>query len=210
MTEINNESTNDDWKKALIHILNKRLIEVDHDPFAQATFQGADHKSEHCRLTSFFKSYNSIERVMKNNVQLDNASLNPFISANTHFMLKQLLDFKLLKMTDRNPDGKAIIGGRYALTLSEKGLDVALKLQEHDDNERRFKQQSDISEVLKGNSSKSIVTAWVALVVSIALVGLSIYRVHQLERKIESHTTIETRINSLDAEVKELKKKMNI
>jgi cell division protein FtsL len=100
--------------------------------------------------------------------------------------------------------------------LTPQGLDVALKIQEHDDNERRFEQQSGISDVLKDNSSKSVFTARLALALSVVLVIFGGYRVYQLEQKILSHSNMEQRIHSaeeeysrLDEEVVRLKGELN-
>jgi len=88
-------------------------------------------------------------------------------------------------------------------TLSSRGLDVALKLQEHDDNKERFKQQSAISDVLKDNSSKSVTTARIALGVaaivmisSISSAAINYIRLDKLEQKILSHDEIKLRIRS--------------
>lgn len=91
--------------------------------------------------------------------------------------------------------------------ITPKGLDVALKLQEHTDNEQRFKQQIDISEQQKGisnelkiNSSKSVVNARIALALSIVLIAVGGYRIYQLEQKILSHSNMEQRIQSAEEE----------
>jgi hypothetical protein len=115
-----------------------------------------------------------------------------------------------------NKNGSKVDVQLKTFALTSQGLGVALKIQEHDDNERRFEQQSGISKVLQDNSSKSVATARWALAISIVLVGFSGYRVYQLEQKILSHSNMEKRIHSaeeessrLDKEVVRLKGELN-
>jgi len=119
----------------------------------------------------------------------------------------------LIKPSKDNTDGR-VTTRSYSIT--SKGLEVALKLQEHEDNERRFEQQNDISKVLQDNSSKSVTTARWALALSVLLVSFGGYRVYQLEQKILSHSNMEQRINSaeeessrLNGEVVRLKDELN-
>lgn len=94
--------------------------------------------------------------------------------------------------------------------INSKGLEVALKLQEHGDNESRFRQQTDISKVLKDNSTKSVLTARVALALSVVLVCFGGYRVYQLEQKILSHSIMEARMNTTDLELGKLRDKNDL
>jgi DNA-binding PadR family transcriptional regulator len=116
----------------------------------------------------------------------------------------------------RNDSTKSLRVPIKTYTLTPKGLEVALKLQEHEDNERRFEQQSGISLILQDNSSKSVTTARWALALSVVLVIFGGYRVYQLEQKILSHSNMEQRIHSaeeeysrLDEEVVRLKGELN-
>jgi hypothetical protein len=77
----------------------------------------------------------------------------------------------------------------YFVTLNSKGVDVALKLQEHDDNKSRFQQQRNISRV-------SLVVAATALVLTAIMVLLAVQRLSLLEERILSHDTIEHRIKN--------------
>jgi hypothetical protein len=102
----------------------------------------------------------------------------------------------------------------YFVTLNSKGVDVALKLQEHDDNKERFKQQSAISKVIQDNSSKSVTTARIALgvaaivmVSAISSAAINYIRLDKLEQKILSHDAIELHIRSNEAKINELSTK---
>jgi hypothetical protein len=128
--------------------------------------------------------------------------------------LNDLVDLELSKIEA----GKASIRDENHTTLLDtvvyqitpKGLDVALKLQEHEDNERRFEQQKGISKELKKNSDRSVLTARVALVLSVVLVCFGGYRVYQLEQKILSHSIMEARMNTTDLELGKLRDKNDL
>jgi len=109
-----------------------------------------------------------------------------------------------------NKDGSKATVLLKTFALTSQGLDVALKIQEHEDNERRFEQQSGISKALQDNSSKSVTTARWALALSVVLVGFGGYRVYQLEQKILSHSNMEQRIHSAEKESSRLGKEVVI
>jgi hypothetical protein len=95
--------------------------------------------------------------------------------------------------------------------ITSKGLDACLKLQEHEDNERRFEQQTGISEIIKKNSSESVKTSQKALKVSyyiscLALLGivLSFLRLDALQEKVVSLDNLESRILHMESKPKEL------
>jgi hypothetical protein len=56
--------------------------------------------------------------------------------------------------------------GMEIVSLNSKGLEIALKLQEHDDNERRFNEQKIISSTFKTNSTRSFWGSMRALVMA--------------------------------------------
>lgn len=132
--------------------------------------------------------------------------------------LKMALDDLVSLGLSKKGEGKAkMVAGDHttllhtgAYQITPKGLDVALKLQEHDDNERRFGQQKAISETLKTNSTRSLYTAWGALIISCTLVVFGAIRIHQLDQKISSHTTMEKRINTTDIELGKLRGKNDL
>jgi len=102
----------------------------------------------------------------------------------------------------------------YYVTLNSKGVDVALKLQEHEDNKERFEQQSAISKVVQDNSSKSVTTARIALgvaaivmVSSISSAAINYIRLNKLEQKILSHDAIELHIRGNEAKINQLSTK---
>ena len=124
-----------------------------------------------------------------------------------NFLDKQLkmllpLDFVEFKRVDTFPTNPKPKTPRIIYSLTGKGFDAALKFQEHEDNEKRFNNQIAINEVLKENSTKSLRTAKVALLLSSVLIFLGIYRVHQLEQKITSHQSIESRLELLESQIK--------
>jgi hypothetical protein len=82
----------------------------------------------------------------------------------------------------------------YFVTLNSKGVDVALKLQEHDDNKSRFQQQRNISRV-------SLVVAATALALTAIMVLLAVQRLSLLEERILSHDIIEHRIKNNEKEL---------
>jgi hypothetical protein len=82
----------------------------------------------------------------------------------------------------------------HYVTLNSKGVDVALKLQEHDDNKSRFQQQRNISRV-------SLVVAATALALTAIMVLLAVQRLSLLEERILSHDTIEHRIKNNEKEL---------
>jgi hypothetical protein len=119
----------------------------------------------------------------------------------------------LCKAIEDGGDGRARV---KAYSITPQGLETALKLQEHDDNRDRFKQQKIISKTLQTNSTRSVYISVSALCISILLVGLSAFRTYQLEEKIMSHDTMKQRIHSaeeessrLDEEVVRLKDELN-
>jgi hypothetical protein len=85
-------------------------------------------------------------------------------------------------------------------SITAKGLETALRLQEHSDNDTRFKQQKKISTV-------SVCVAALALVLTTALVSLGVMRLDLLEQKILSHNAIELHIKSNEAKINELSTK---
>jgi len=71
------------------------------------------------------------------------------------------------------------------VSLNAKGLEIALKLQEHDDNERRFNDQRTISNTLKTNSTRSFWVSILALVMAFISVYFSYNRMEHSERRLE-------------------------
>jgi len=91
-----------------------------------------------------------------------------------------------------------VIVADYSITA--KGLETALRLQEHSDNEARFKQQKIIS-------ITSVCVAVLALVLTTALVVLGAMRLDLLEQKTLSHEEIKLHIKSNEAKINELSTK---
>jgi len=104
-------------------------------------------------------------------------------------------------------DGKVKV---TSYSITPKGLEIALKIQEHEDNKERYEQQSNISETLKTNSTRSLYTAWGALFLSTVLIGLGIYRLYLLELKILSHENIGVRISNAETELGKLRDKNDL
>jgi hypothetical protein len=57
--------------------------------------------------------------------------------------------------------------------FTSKGIDTALKLEEHQDNKNRFNEQIIISETLKSNSTKSVIISSLAAIISCAALMLT-------------------------------------
>jgi hypothetical protein len=98
-----------------------------------------------------------------------------------------------------------------SIHLTARGVDVALKLQEHEDNNIRFNQQSKfskdqlvisesqnkISKALKKNSDRTVIAAAVGAILTLAAVLIGAFRLYQFEQKLVSHEDIDTRISEL-------------
>jgi hypothetical protein len=98
-----------------------------------------------------------------------------------------------------------------SISLTVRGVDVALKLQEHEDNDIRFNQQSEfskeqlvisesqnkISKALKKNSDRTVIAAAVGAGLTLAAVFIGVFRLYQFEQKLVSHEDIDTRISEL-------------
>jgi hypothetical protein len=69
--------------------------------------------------------------------------------------------------------------------LTEKGIDVALKLQENADNERRFLYQSEVSKTLKRNSNWSIGISVTALFLTFSAVTLAFIKLERTDILLE-------------------------
>ena len=190
----------EDWKKALMFLLDARWIHLHYHPTDKGLHQSANHKAKTCYQTALFNSYSSINEAKSHKINKTDDDINYHIHSSALLLLREMLRYELISVID-NGQGAT---HRYTVVVSAKGLETALKLQEHADNTSRFEQQKNISKELKRNSDRSVTTARWALVLSVVLVSIGVYRIHQLEQKILSHTTMETRINSLDAEVTRL------
>jgi len=207
---ISRQSLQADWKMALLYILNKRYLHINYTPKAkdQSSINihldiEANYESDYCSFTDFFRSYDDIDEARKREkISKKKHHINHFITQSVALMIEELIRLELIHVTDNSSDT-----GQYASTisLSIKGLETTLKLQEHDDNESRFIQQKEISETLKKNSTKSVFTARLALALSALLISIGGYRVYQLEQKILSHDAIELRISNTETELNRLK-----
>jgi hypothetical protein len=78
---------------------------------------------------------------------------------------------------------KIILNQIYRLT--SKGIDVALKLQEHNDNERRFNEQINISSALKSNSNRSVWISSGALLLTVVALVFAFIRLDRTDRILE-------------------------
>lgn len=87
---------------------------------------------------------------------------------------EQLVDSGLVQSKGRRDSSI----GRFIyeeFTLTDKGIDTAIKIQEHADNKQRFEDQQVISRTLKRNSNISIGFTFFALVTA----GISLYYNHE-------------------------------
>jgi hypothetical protein len=187
------ENVRGNWKKVLLFILDERWFTINYKvhprPLDDASVVTMD---DGCQFLQLFNSYSSIDEAKGFPHVVDETSLRFHVYASTTLAMQELYRLNLIHIKER--------GGLTLIQVNEDGLDVALKLQEHDDNKERFKQQSAISNVLKDNSSKSVATARWALALSVVLLGFGGYRVYQLEQKILSHSNMKQRIHSAEEE----------
>tara|TARA_Y100000034_G_C6874361_1_gene399630 strand:+ start:968 stop:1810 length:843 start_codon:yes stop_codon:yes gene_type:complete len=70
-------------------------------------------------------------------------------------------------------------------TLTEKGVDVSIKLVEHDDNKKKDQQQLQISEQLKSNSTITVRTSIFASFVAACALILSFLNYQLLDQRLE-------------------------
>jgi hypothetical protein len=198
------ENVRGNWKKVLLFILDERWFTINYKvhprPLDDASVVTMD---DGCQFLQLFNSYSSIDEAKGFPHVVDEASLRFHVYASTTLAMQELYRLNLIHIKER--------GGLTLIQVNEDGLDVALKLQEHDDNKERFKQQSAISDVLKDNSSKSVTTARIALgvaaivmVSSISSAAINYIRLNKLEQKILSHDAIELHIRSNETKINEL------
>jgi hypothetical protein len=201
------ENVRGNWKKALLFIFDEMWFTINYKvhprPLDDASVVTMD---DGCQFLQLFNSYSSIDEANSFSHVVDEASLRFHVFASTTLAMQELYRLNLIHIKER--------GGLTLIQVNEDGLDVALKLQEHDDNKERFKQQSAISDVLKDNSSKSVTTARIALGVatvvmisSISSAAINYVRLNKLEQKILSHDAIELHIRSNEAKINELSTK---
>jgi hypothetical protein len=201
------ENVRGNWKKVLLFILDERWFTINYKvhprPLDDASVVTMD---DGCQFLQLFNSYSSIDEAKGFSHVVDEASLRFHVFASTTLAMQELYRLNLIHIKER--------GGLTLIQVNEDGLDVALKLQEHDDNKERFKQQSAISDVLKDNSSKSVTTARIALGVaaivmisSISSAAINYIRLDKLEQNFLSYDEIELHIRSNEAKINELSTK---
>jgi hypothetical protein len=201
------ENVRGNWKKVLLFILDERWFTINYKvhprPLDDASVVTMD---DGCQFLQLFNSYSSIDEAKGFSHVVDEDSLRFHVFASTTLAMQELYRLNLIHIKER--------GGLTLIQVNEDGLDVALKLQEHDDNKERFKQQSAISDVLKDNSSKSVTTARIALGVaaivmisSISSAAINYIRLDKLEQNFLSYDEIELHIRSNEAKINELSTK---
>ncbi len=108
----------------------------------------------------------------------------------TQERISRLIELKLITSRESGRytavDGDLVHGAPiYEYTLNDKGLEVVLKLIEHEDSEKRFDVQTSINERLKRNSNISLLLSSVFLVIAIAGLKFSYERLIMTERRLE-------------------------
>lgn len=78
----------------------------------------------------------------------------------------------------------------YAHKITEKGLDVSIRLQEHIDNDRRFLAQKEISDTLKRNSTVSLYISVTAILVALTTLFFSYQRLKLMEDRVLSEINV--------------------
>jgi cell division protein FtsL len=196
------------WKDALLFLLEERWFTIEYvigtakSKEKQGEGAGAVTLSDNCAFTKLFKSYDSIEAAEASGKADNEIALRYHIYSSAALIIEELDRMGMLKAE------KTIGSQSSTIKINEKGFEAALKLQEHEDNHERFEQQSGISKVLQSNSSKSVLTARLALALSVVLVSFGGYRIYQLEQKIMSHSNMEQRIHSAEEESDRLDKEV--
>ncbi len=66
--------------------------------------------------------------------------------------------------------------------LTKEGIETALKIQEHRDNERRFTQQLNISDTLRKNSNRSVAISAAALTITIVALIFAFIRLERTDK----------------------------
>jgi hypothetical protein len=214
MNEHNNPTTETIIKKLTVELLKHDFISVVPEGIGKATDKIKHENSdktlaEHQDLCMDLLGINQIipELEKKNKLFLSNSVLMAWLRKAETLGLASF-EMSTLKLIE----GAGItINDKFKMSnysITSKGLETALKLQEHEDNERRFEQQSGISKVLQDNSSKSVTTARIALgvaaivmVSSIGSAAINYIRLDKLEQKILSHDEIKLLIRSNEVRI---------
>jgi hypothetical protein len=177
------------WKKALQYIEKNMFVRVFNYNSRKLKLQ--EHRK---KIVDFAQSFTDLDSFKKSCLSKDNIldEQRYFYELNVlaNMIKDDLVKYDFVEALDYQDE--------IFLQLTPKGIDAVLKIQEHDDNERRFQQQSEISTTLKSNSTKSLWIAWGALIMSTALVYLSYERLNKLEDKIISHNDIDISIKTLE------------
>lgn len=194
------ENVRGNWKKALLFIFDEMWFTINYKvhprPLDDESVVTMD---DDCQFLQLFNSYSSIDEAKGFSHVVDEASLRFHVFASTTLAMQELHRLNLIHIKE--------MGGLTLIQVNEDGLDVALKLQEHDDNRDRFEQQKAISKTLQTNSTRSVFIAVSALCISVVLVGLSAFRAYQLEEKILSHDAIQLHIRNNETKINELSDK---
>lgn len=225
----NNDIYPNAWKKALTHILNSNSIDIN-----TIIWKGVD--AEGSNLEKFVKSFMYVGPKGSND-----PSYEAGIIIHANDMRKTLVSYGVvdcvrldenffpLPFLDESNKCNPFIADEdsdeygnpayHKLTVNDKGLEVIMKLQEHDDNERRFNSQKEsteaqieisqsqkqISTALKNNSDKSIKTARWAIFLTVIAIIFSGIRLYYLEQKVASNSNLNQRISNLEKNYNTLK-----
>ncbi|RTR40996.1 hypothetical protein EKG38_03550 [Shewanella canadensis] len=210
------------WKKALMHIINSSSVTINTVIFGNLHAEGSD-------LEKFVKSYMLLKPKGSNDPSYDagiifcaNEMRKMLVTYGVVDCIRLDERFSPLTPLDEDPKWEPFIANEdsdeygnpayHKLTVNAKGLEVIIKLQEHDDNERRFNSQKEsteaqmeisesqklVSEALKSNSDKSVTTARWAIGLTVIAIIFSGIRLYFLEQKITSNDTINDRISGLE------------
>lgn len=166
------------WKQAIVGLLDIEELRLPKDNWT--TDKKRDirvlHNTNHMAdLTYFLKLIKFDEKLLVNDSQsTEEATITACRMIFQKLSVLGFINFDN-EYLDYNIESEMPVTGNFGqetdrhiaidkVYINEKGLEVALKMQEHFDNEQRYIEQSKISTVLKDNSSNSLKVSIGALV----------------------------------------------
>ena len=181
------------WKSALVALLNtensitipNEVVDVeDLDPnqtdISYSSIYLYLHKTEYVKdIRTYIESLDDYHSSPKEDVYslFENIMIQQSV-----YLIKKFEVSKYLEKVS-SPIEDSVMSDKYLLT--SKGIDVALKLQEHADNERRFKENYLISKTLQTNSKRSLIISSIALILTIVALTLAFVRLDRTDKILE-------------------------
>jgi hypothetical protein len=181
------------WKQALIALLNTEnsiiihsqvdnldmTEDIDSDISVSLIFMFLNAAGYDQDIMSYIESLDDYSSASD---EVTGALFENLCMKQAFYLIKKFEVSKYLEKVS-STEGTYAIADKYLLT--SKGIDVALKLQEHADNERRFKENYNISQTLQKNSKRSLIISSVALILTIAALTLAFIRLDRTDKILE-------------------------